>query len=107
MSALPAVGNTLGVSLHYEIAFTPDNHAGALARTRVRPERPMTWIDAAIMVVLLFFIVTAFQNGFIRETISIAAAIAGVVLASFFCETSPMHFWGHRQRNDQRTSSRS
>jgi membrane protein required for colicin V production len=41
----------------------------------------MSWIDAAIVVVLLFFIVTAFQNGLIRETISIASAIAGVVLA--------------------------
>ena len=41
----------------------------------------MNWIDAAIVVVLLFFIVTAFQNGFIRETISLAAAIGGVVLA--------------------------
>ena len=41
----------------------------------------MNWIDAAIVVVLLFFIVTAFQNGFIREVISIAAAIGGVVLA--------------------------
>jgi membrane protein required for colicin V production len=41
----------------------------------------MSWIDAAIVVLLLFFIVTAFQNGFIRETISVAAAIGGVVLA--------------------------
>ena len=41
----------------------------------------MSWVDAAIVVLLLFFIVTAFQNGFIRETISIAAAIGGVVLA--------------------------
>ncbi len=44
----------------------------------------MSWVDAAIVVVLLFFIVTAFQNGFIRETISIAAAIGGVVLAGVF-----------------------
>ena len=41
----------------------------------------MSWIDAAIVVVLLFFIVTAFQNGLIRETISIASTIGGVVLA--------------------------
>jgi membrane protein required for colicin V production len=41
----------------------------------------MNWIDAAIVVLLIFFIFTAFQNGFIRETISIAAAIGGVVLA--------------------------
>ena len=54
----------------------------------------MTWIDAAIMVVLLFFIVTAFQNGFIRETISIAAAIAGVVLAGFFYDDLSDAFLG-------------
>jgi membrane protein required for colicin V production len=41
----------------------------------------MNWIDASIVVVLLFFIVTAFQNGFIREVISMAAVIGGVVLA--------------------------
>jgi membrane protein required for colicin V production len=41
----------------------------------------MSWVDAAIVVVLLFFIVTAFQNGLIREVISIASAIGGVVLA--------------------------
>jgi membrane protein required for colicin V production len=44
----------------------------------------MTWIDAAIVVVLLFFIVTGFQNGLIRETISIASTIGGVVLAGLF-----------------------
>jgi membrane protein required for colicin V production len=54
----------------------------------------MTWIDAALAVVLLFFIVTAFQNGFIRETISIAAAIAGVVLAGFFYQDLSDAFLG-------------
>jgi membrane protein required for colicin V production len=44
----------------------------------------MNWIDAAIVVVLLFFVVTAFQNGLIRETIGTAAAIGGVVLAGVF-----------------------
>ncbi len=44
----------------------------------------MNWIDAAIVIIVLFFVVTAFQNGFIRETISMAAAIGGVVLAGFF-----------------------
>ncbi len=47
----------------------------------------MSWVDAAIVVVLLFFIVTAFQNGFIRETISMAAAIGGVVLAGLFYDS--------------------
>jgi membrane protein required for colicin V production len=44
----------------------------------------MNWIDAAIVIILLFFLVTAFQNGLIRETISMASAVGGVVLAGFF-----------------------
>lgn len=44
----------------------------------------MNWIDAGIVIVLLFFIVTAFQNGFVREAISMTSAIAGVVLAGLF-----------------------
>jgi len=40
----------------------------------------MTWMDAAIVIIFLYFIVTAFSAGFIRETVGIAAAIAGVVL---------------------------
>jgi membrane protein required for colicin V production len=54
----------------------------------------MTWIDAAIVVVLLFFIVTAFQNGLIREIISIAAAIGGVVLAGLFYDEFSDAFLG-------------
>jgi membrane protein required for colicin V production len=41
----------------------------------------MTWIDAAIVITFIFFIVTAFTAGFIRETVAMAAAIAGAVLA--------------------------
>jgi len=44
----------------------------------------MTWVDAAIVVVFLFFIITAFQTGFIRETIGMAAAILGAILAGLF-----------------------
>lgn len=44
----------------------------------------MNWIDAGIVVVLLFFMVTAFNNGFVREIIGITSAIAGVVLAGLF-----------------------
>jgi membrane protein required for colicin V production len=54
----------------------------------------MSWVDAAIVVVLLFFIVTAFQNGFVRETISIASTIGGVVLAGFFYEDFSDAFLG-------------
>ena len=41
----------------------------------------MTWIDAAIVIIFLYFIVTAFSAGFIREIIGMAATLAGVVLA--------------------------
>ncbi len=44
----------------------------------------MNWIDAAIVLVFLFFIVTAFSNGFIREVISMTSAIVGLVLAGIF-----------------------
>src|SRR5436853_7147981 len=41
----------------------------------------MNWIDAAIVIIFLYFIITAFSAGLIRETIGIASALAGVVLA--------------------------
>lgn len=44
----------------------------------------MSWIDAAIVVIFLYFIVTAFSAGFVREIIGISAAILGIVLAGFF-----------------------
>ena len=44
----------------------------------------MNWIDAAIVIVFIYFIITAFSAGFLRETIGIGAAILGVVLAGLF-----------------------
>ncbi len=44
----------------------------------------MTWIDVAIVVIFLFFIVTAFSAGLVREVISTGATIAGMVLAGLF-----------------------
>ena len=41
----------------------------------------MNWLDAAIIVVVLWLTYSAFQAGFIRETITIVAAVMGVVLA--------------------------
>jgi membrane protein required for colicin V production len=41
----------------------------------------MTWLDAAIIIVFLYFIVTAFSAGFIRETVAMASAVLAVVLA--------------------------
>ena len=44
----------------------------------------MTWVDAAIVLIFLFFIVTAFKAGFIREVIGISSAVLGVVAAGIF-----------------------
>jgi membrane protein required for colicin V production len=44
----------------------------------------MTWIDALIVIVFLYFIITAFNAGFIREIIGMTSAIAGAVLAGLF-----------------------
>lgn len=44
----------------------------------------MNWLDAAIIVVVLWFTFSAFQAGFIRETVTIVAAVVGVVLAGMF-----------------------
>ncbi len=44
----------------------------------------MNWIDAAIVLIFLFFIVTAFQAGFIREVIGITSVVLGIVLAGLF-----------------------
>jgi len=44
----------------------------------------MSWIDAVIVIIFLYFIVTAFSAGFIRETIGTTAAVLGTVLAGLF-----------------------
>jgi membrane protein required for colicin V production len=44
----------------------------------------MTWVDAAIVVIFLFFIVTAFQGGLVREMIAFAATLGGIILAGLF-----------------------
>lgn len=41
----------------------------------------MSWIDAVIVIVFLYFIITAFSAGFIRETIGTTASILGAVVA--------------------------
>jgi membrane protein required for colicin V production len=46
----------------------------------------MNWLDGVILVVLIWFIFAAFNAGFIREVITIASAILGVVLAGLFYE---------------------
>ena len=44
----------------------------------------MSWIDAAMIAIFLFFIVTAFSAGLVREVISTSATIGGMVLAGLF-----------------------
>src|SRR5256714_2430446 len=44
----------------------------------------MNWVDAAIVIVFIYFIITAFSAGFIRETIGIGSAILGLVPAGLF-----------------------
>jgi membrane protein required for colicin V production len=44
----------------------------------------MTWVDVGIVVIFLFFIVTAFSSGLVREIISTGATITGMVLAGLF-----------------------
>ena len=44
----------------------------------------MNWLDVAIIAVIIWFTFSAFQAGFIRETVTVVAAIIGVVLAGLF-----------------------
>ena len=45
----------------------------------------MTWIDAVLVIVFMFFIITAFSAGFIRETIGTGVGDrSGAVLAGLF-----------------------
>jgi membrane protein required for colicin V production len=44
----------------------------------------MNWVDAAIVIIFLFFVVTAFNAGLIREVIGIAATVVGFVVAGLF-----------------------
>jgi uncharacterized membrane protein required for colicin V production len=44
----------------------------------------MNWLDALIIAAVVWFTFAAFQAGFIRETVTVVAAILGVVLAGLF-----------------------
>ena len=46
----------------------------------------MNWLDAAIVALVLWFTFSAFQAGFIRESVTVVAAVLGVVLAGIFYE---------------------
>lgn len=44
----------------------------------------MNWFDGVIIVLLVWFTFSAFQAGFVRETVTVVAAILGIVLAGVF-----------------------
>ena len=44
----------------------------------------MNWLDGAIIAVVLFLTISAFQVGFIRETVTLVSALIGVVVAGLF-----------------------
>ena len=44
----------------------------------------MNWLDGVIVALIIWFTFSAFQAGFIRETVTMVAAIAGAVLAGVF-----------------------
>jgi uncharacterized membrane protein required for colicin V production len=46
----------------------------------------MNWLDPVILLAVAWFTFSAFQAGFIRETVTIVAAILGVALAGLFYE---------------------
>lgn len=46
----------------------------------------MNWLDGAILVVILWFIFSAFHAGFVREVVTVVAVILGIVLAGLFYE---------------------
>ena len=44
----------------------------------------MNWLDAAILALVAWFTFAAFQAGFIRESVTVVAAVLGVILAGMF-----------------------
>jgi uncharacterized membrane protein required for colicin V production len=46
----------------------------------------VNWLDAVIVVAIVFFTIAAFQAGFIRETVTLVAAVIGAVIAGLFYE---------------------
>jgi membrane protein required for colicin V production len=44
----------------------------------------VNWLDAAIIGLIIWFTFSAFQAGFIRESVTVAAAVLGVVLAGLY-----------------------
>ena len=46
----------------------------------------MNWLDGAIIALIIWLTFSAFKVGFIRESVTIVAAILGIILAGLFYE---------------------
>ena len=44
----------------------------------------MHWLDGAIIALIIWLSYSAFQAGFIRETVTIVAAVLGIIMAGLF-----------------------
>ena len=44
----------------------------------------MNWLDIAIVLIIAFFVATAFSAGLIRELVTLVSAVVGVVVAGLF-----------------------
>ena len=47
----------------------------------------MNWLDGAIIALVIWLTYAAFQAGFIRETVTVVAAILGIILAGLFYQS--------------------
>lgn len=44
----------------------------------------MNWLDIAIVIIVAFFVTTAFTAGLIRELVTLVSAVLGIVVAGLF-----------------------
>ena len=44
----------------------------------------MNWLDIVIILVIAFFVVSAFQTGLIREVVTLVSVVVGVIAAGLF-----------------------
>ncbi len=44
----------------------------------------MNWLDIVIILVIAFFALSAFQSGLIREVVTLASVVVGVIVAGLF-----------------------
>ena len=44
----------------------------------------MNWLDGAILALIIWLTYAAFQAGFIRETVTVVAAVLGIIVAGLF-----------------------